>query len=87
MKKTISLILSLIFVLLQISFPSFAKHQEDGYIFYEDFENYDSDTEAPDGFGWSSIGAGCKVSAKSEKVNGNTALRLTQRDCALTTEL
>ena len=77
MKKTISLILSLIFVLLQISFPSFAKHEEDGYIFYEDFEDYDSDAEAPDGFGWSSIGADCKVSARSEKINGNTALRLT----------
>ena len=79
MKKTFSLILSLILALSQMSFQAFAKHEEDGYIFYEDFEDYKLSDDLPDGFSWGSIGADCTVSAKAQKFSDShsTALRLT----------
>ena len=79
MKKTFSLIISLILVLSQMSFQAFAKHEEDGYIFYEDFEDYKLSDGLPDGFSWGSIGADCTVSASPQKFSDShsTALRLT----------
>lgn len=75
MKKTFSLILSLILVLSQMSFQAFAKHEEDGYIFYEDFEDYKFSDDLPDGFSWGSIGADCTVSAKAQKFSDSHSHR------------
>ena len=79
MKKIISLLLAALIVFSTISFSVFAKLEDDGYIFYEDFENYRAEDALPDGFSWGGIGADCKVSAQPHKFSDihSTALRLT----------
>ena len=65
MKKIISLLLAALIVFSTISFSAFAKYEDDGYIFYEDFEDYKAEDTLPDGFSWGSIGADCKVSSQT----------------------